>query len=83
MGWLQRRNWLRGTMRDRCPEHHLLFLESICTDERVIQSNVRETKLKSPDYKVRATTAGVVLRGVLARPKHRYCSAAAAAAART
>lgn len=50
----QRRTWLRSQMRERSPEHHLLFLESICSDERIIQSNVRETKLKSPDYKVPA-----------------------------
>lgn len=29
----------------------LVFIESICTDESIIRANVRETKLKSPDYK--------------------------------
>lgn len=29
----------------------LVFVEIICTDEKIIASNVRETKLKSPDYK--------------------------------
>ncbi|KAA0169694.1 hypothetical protein FNF27_06875 [Cafeteria roenbergensis] len=29
----------------------LVFIESICTDEEMIRANVRETKLKSPDYK--------------------------------
>ena len=28
----------------------LVFIESICTDEAIIRGNVRETKLKSPDY---------------------------------
>ena len=30
--------------------HRLVFVESVCTDEKVIAANVRETKLKSPDY---------------------------------
>jgi hypothetical protein len=30
--------------------HSLVFVESICTDEKVIAANIRETKLKSPDY---------------------------------
>jgi hypothetical protein len=29
----------------------LVFVDIICTDEKIIASNVRETKLKSPDYK--------------------------------
>jgi 6-phosphofructo-2-kinase len=33
------------------PPHRVVFVEIICTDERVIAANVRETKLKSPDYK--------------------------------
>ena len=37
----------------------LVFIESICTDERVIASNVRETKLKSPDYKGETEDAAV------------------------
>ena len=28
----------------------VVFIESICEDERVIEGNVRETKLRSPDY---------------------------------
>lgn len=31
--------------------HRLVFVEIVCTDEKVIAANVRETKLKSPDYK--------------------------------
>jgi broad specificity phosphatase PhoE/predicted kinase len=28
----------------------VVFIESICDDERIIEANVRETKLRSPDY---------------------------------
>lgn len=28
----------------------LVFVESICDDDNIIRANVRETKLKSPDY---------------------------------
>jgi broad specificity phosphatase PhoE/predicted kinase len=51
----ERRDWLRnalsgaekGTPGLRC---QLVFIESVCTDGAVIRANVRETKLKSPDY---------------------------------
>lgn len=29
----------------------LVFIESVCGDEGVINSNIREVKLQSPDYK--------------------------------
>lgn len=29
----------------------LVFIESVCGDEGVIQSNIREVKLQSPDYR--------------------------------
>ncbi|SPO22680.1 related to 6-phosphofructo-2-kinase [Ustilago trichophora] len=29
---------------------HVMFLESICTDPRVVEANVRSVKLSSPDY---------------------------------
>ena len=35
-----------------------MFLESICTSDKIIESNVREVKVHSPDYKgVEATAA--------------------------
>ena len=29
-----------------------MFLESICTADEIVESNVREVKVHSPDYKV-------------------------------
>jgi hypothetical protein len=34
----------------RALSNRLVFIESICNDEKMIASNVREVKLKSPDY---------------------------------
>jgi len=46
-----RRAWLRSALDAAFGDSvRLMFLESICTDEHTIRSNVRETKLKSPDY---------------------------------
>jgi hypothetical protein len=38
-------------LHDADPTFKLVFIESICNDEATIRANVRETKLKSPDYK--------------------------------
>lgn len=50
-----RRAWLRGAIAEAESQSgipcRLVFVESICTDEDIIRSNIRETKLKSPDYK--------------------------------
>lgn len=46
----ERRRWLRESLAAKDPRYQLIFIESICRDESVIHSNVRETKLKSPDY---------------------------------
>lgn len=42
----------RDLVRDRCNALGLpvVFIESICNDEAIIETNVRETKLRSPDY---------------------------------
>ncbi|AUX19585.1 6-phosphofructokinase [Sorangium cellulosum] len=42
----------RNLVMDRCKEHGfpVVFIESICNDESIIETNVRETKLRSPDY---------------------------------
>lgn len=46
-----RRAWLRSALASQFGDTvRLMFLESICADEATIRSNVRETKLKSPDY---------------------------------
>jgi broad specificity phosphatase PhoE/predicted kinase len=42
----------RNLVTERCKEHgfSVVFIESICNDESIIDTNVRETKLRSPDY---------------------------------
>ncbi len=53
----ERRHWLASALVDKekalggAIRFQLVFIESICTDETIIRANVRETKLKSPDYK--------------------------------
>ncbi len=44
-----RRDWVL----ERCQAEgvHVVFVESICEDEAVVETNVRENKLRSPDYK--------------------------------
>lgn len=45
-----RRAWLLSSLAAADPTFRCVFIESICTDEAIIRANVRETKLKSPDY---------------------------------
>ncbi len=42
----------RATVRDRCVAAGLqvVFIESACEDQNIIEANIRETKLTSPDY---------------------------------
>lgn len=42
----------RQIVRERCKErgYPVVFIESICNDASIIETNVRETKLRSPDY---------------------------------
>ena len=42
----------RSMVVERCEGHgyRVLFIESICTETSIIESNIRETKLSSPDY---------------------------------
>jgi len=42
----------RDLLRHRCASHgiRVVYLESICDDPAIIDVNVRETKLRSPDY---------------------------------
>lgn len=43
----------RAFVMQRLGEHNIrvLFLESICTDKRIVERNITETKLRSPDYR--------------------------------
>eukprot|EP00004_Rigifila_ramosa_P028202 TRINITY_DN9498_c0_g1_i6.p1 TRINITY_DN9498_c0_g1~~TRINITY_DN9498_c0_g1_i6.p1 ORF type:complete len:416 (+),score=73.38 TRINITY_DN9498_c0_g1_i6:497-1744(+) len=54
----KRRAWIKT----KCEEAgvSVLFLESVCTDNAIIESNVRATKLKSPDYANRDPEDAVV-----------------------
>lgn len=42
----------RRQVHDRCLQHGLdvVFVESVCEDPSIIEANIRETKLTSPDY---------------------------------
>lgn len=44
----ERRNWIKHTCEAR--NVTVVFIETICNDARVIDRNLRETKLHSPDY---------------------------------
>uniref|UniRef100_A0A1I7W3H1 6PF2K domain-containing protein n=1 Tax=Loa loa TaxID=7209 RepID=A0A1I7W3H1_LOALO len=49
----ERRNWLSSFCHreDRDPPFRLFFIESICDDPDIINANITEVKVNSPDYK--------------------------------
>ncbi|OQR91584.1 fructose-2,6-bisphosphate 2-phosphatase [Achlya hypogyna] len=47
---LERRLWIQQRIA-ATDGYHLLFIESICDDEAIIERNIIETKLRSPDYR--------------------------------
>ncbi|KAH9119729.1 hypothetical protein LEN26_011468 [Aphanomyces euteiches] len=47
---LERRLWIQDRV-SQSDGFRLLFIESICEDERIIERNIIDTKLRSPDYK--------------------------------
>jgi broad specificity phosphatase PhoE/predicted kinase len=51
----------RALIQRQCEEHGVLavFVESICTEASIVESNIRETKLRSPDYVGAAADAAV------------------------
>jgi broad specificity phosphatase PhoE len=65
---VRRRQWLISSLAAADPSFRVVFVELVCSDEAIIRSNVRDTKLKSPDY------AGVpedeAVRDFLARIDH-------------
>lgn len=68
----ERRQFLKAALaeqeRKTGVKHQLVFIESVCTDEAIVRANVRETKLKSPDY--RDMPEDVAVADFLARIKH-------------
>jgi len=69
---IARRTFLKSEVRAQEArtgvKHQLVFIESICTDEAIVRANVRETKLKSPDY--RDMPEDVAVADFLARIAH-------------
>jgi hypothetical protein len=65
---VERRTWLRSALAAADPTLRLVFIEPMCSDEAIIRANVRETKLKSPDYKGMDEAAAVA--DFLERIKH-------------
>jgi 6-phosphofructo-2-kinase/fructose-2,6-biphosphatase 2/6-phosphofructo-2-kinase/fructose-2,6-biphosphatase 4 len=47
---LERRNNVKKYLDDNIKNYELMWVESICNDEAVIEQNIRLTKLHSPDY---------------------------------
>jgi len=47
----QRRKTVKQQLTERLPNHSLVWIESICDDDKIIETNIRMTKLSSPDYK--------------------------------
>jgi 6-phosphofructo-2-kinase/fructose-2,6-biphosphatase 2 len=53
----ERRKWLVDFCKreDRDPKFRIFFIESVCDDPEIINSNIAEVKVSSPDYKNRMT----------------------------
>jgi hypothetical protein len=72
----ERRKWLKDALHAEeqrsSIKFQLVFVEPVCDDEEIIKSNVRETKLKSPDYqgKPARSPRGVNCGGSLRHRKH-------------
>jgi 6-phosphofructo-2-kinase/fructose-2,6-biphosphatase 2 len=50
----EKRRMIENYIKDRLPDnikYNILWIESICTEEKIIEENLMKTKLKSPDYK--------------------------------
>lgn len=45
-----RRRYISETLKKEIEKFNLIFLESICSDEDVIENNIRQAKLNNPDY---------------------------------
>ncbi|KAI6178219.1 putative 6-phosphofructo-2-kinase/fructose-2,6-bisphosphatase [Aphelenchoides besseyi] len=53
----ERRNWLVQFCKreEHDPKFRIFFIESVCDDPEIINSNIAEVKISSPDYKNRMT----------------------------
>jgi broad specificity phosphatase PhoE len=60
---LERRRWLQRSLAVAGARlgtrFQLVFIESVCSDDEIIRSNVQETKLKMPDYRDADAAAAV------------------------
>lgn len=65
---VERRQWVASALAAASPSFRCIFLELICNDEALICNNVRETKLKSPDYV--GVDEAVAVSDFLARIEH-------------
>jgi 6-phosphofructo-2-kinase / fructose-2,6-biphosphatase 2 len=43
----ERREWIKSHIGDKC---QVLYVESVCTDQNIILSNIFEVKISGPDY---------------------------------
>lgn len=56
----KRRQWILDELLPIIQsKSHVIFVESVCTDENIIDSNIREVKLNMPDYKGMGAEAAV------------------------
>lgn len=47
---VERRKMVKQTLNEKIESHSLMWIESICNEEKIIEANIRMTKLQSPDY---------------------------------
>jgi hypothetical protein len=55
----ERRRFLVEQVTERGGGARVIFVESVCNDPAIVNSNVRETKLQSPDYAGKSTDEAV------------------------
>jgi len=48
---VERRVMVREFLSNKLGPHTLVWIESICNDDKIIENNIRATKLSSPDYR--------------------------------
>jgi len=48
---IERRKMVKQTLTEKIESHSLMWIESICNEEKIIETNIRMTKVSSPDYK--------------------------------